>query len=132
TAGARRGSVAARRHGPAAQVGRIEVVLARDADQREQRVTPGVGQRRAHSMWARRVRNAADWPVRGDPLARLVREHGCEIYGPARAVDGCGLYRRDLVLAQRLADDIEAARERGVAEAAGSLSRPIRTDSRHH
>jgi hypothetical protein len=35
------------------QIWGIQVVFTGNADQREQRITPGIGQRRAHSVWRR-------------------------------------------------------------------------------
>jgi hypothetical protein len=47
-----------------------------------------------------------------------MRQHGGQIDDAGRLVDGRRLHRGDLVLAQRLAHDIEAAGERSIAEAA--------------
>jgi hypothetical protein len=59
-----------------AKIGRIKVVLAGNADEREQDVAAGIGQRRPHAAGAGHLGNGADRPVRGDPLAR--RQQGRE------------------------------------------------------
>ena len=43
-------------------------------------------------------------------------------------IDGSRLHRRDLLLAERLADDVETTRERRVAEGPGPLPWPVRPD----
>src|SRR3984893_8946153 len=56
-------------------------------------------------------------------------EHRGEANEP-RLVDRRGLHGRDLMLAQRLADDIEPARERGIAERPVALPWKWRPDGR--
>src|SRR5262249_23825680 len=51
-----------------------------------------------------------------------------QIDDASRLVDGRGLYRGDLVLTQRLAHDVDAARERRVAEAALPFPWPAAPD----
>jgi transposase len=58
------------------EVGRIEIVLPGDPDQREQGIAPGIGQGRAHPMGSYRLRGRTDWPVRRHPLARGVHQRG--------------------------------------------------------
>ena len=109
----------------AVEVRRIEIVLARYADEREERVAACVGQRGAHPMRRGGVGEAAHRPIGGDPFAGGVREDRGQIHSSGRRIDRSRLNRRDLLLAEGFADDVEAARERGVAEAAGSLPRPL-------
>ena len=81
------------------QIWGIQIVFTGNADQREQRITPGIGQRCAHSVWRRRLGNWTNRPVRGDPFSRRMRKHSCEIDDPRRLIDCCSLYGRDLMLA---------------------------------
>ena len=77
--------------------------------------------------------NRADRPVRSDPFARGMREHGCQIDDPGCLVDRSGLHGGDLILAQSLAHDLEPAGKRRIAElpcAALTASRLNRTDQR--
>jgi len=99
------------------KIGGIEVVLARNAHQREQRVAPGIGERRAHALRRGHVGDGADRPVRPNPLPRRMRQQGGQIDQAAGRVDGRGLHDCDLVLAERLAHNVEAARERGIRTA---------------
>src|SRR6266851_3258413 len=84
----------------AVQVGGIEVVLAGDANQGEQRVPARVGQRGPHSVRGRGVGEPADRPIRRDPFSRGVGEHRGQADGAARGVDGSRLNRGDLLLAK--------------------------------
>ena len=81
------------------QIWGIQIVFTGNADQREQRITPGIGQRRAHSVWRRCLGNRTNRPVRGDPFSRRMRKHSREIDDPHRLIDCCSLYGRDLMLA---------------------------------
>ncbi len=51
------------------QIRRIEIILAGDADQREQGIAPGIGQCRAHAVRPFGLGNRTDRPIRGDPFA---------------------------------------------------------------
>src|SRR6266567_8160453 len=93
----------------AVQVWRIEVILAGDADEREERVAAGVGQGCPHAVRGRHVADRAYRPIRGDPFARGVGEYGSQRDRAGRLVDRRGLQDGDLVLAQGLAHDVEAA-----------------------
>jgi hypothetical protein len=96
----------------------IEIVLARNPYQREEGVAASVGQGSAHPMRRCHVAHRAHRPFRGDPFARRMGEHGGEGDQTGRLVDGRSLENSDLMLAESLADDLEAARKRGVAETA--------------
>ena len=48
-------------NGSCFKVGRIKVILSGNSDQREQGVTPGVGQRRAHHRELHRAGKELDW-----------------------------------------------------------------------
>jgi hypothetical protein len=52
-----------------------------------------------------------------------MRQEGCQPDLAGLRVDGGGLHRRDLMLAQAFPDDIEPAGERGIAEGAVALAR---------
>ena len=51
------------------KIWRIQIVLAGDADQGEQGIAAGVGQRSAHPLRASNLRNGTNWPMGGDPFA---------------------------------------------------------------
>jgi hypothetical protein len=72
-------------------------VLSGNPDQREEGITPSVGQRR--SVWRCRLAYGADRPVRGDPFAGGVGQHGGEIDDAGGLVDRRGLCGGDLMLA---------------------------------
>ena len=55
-------------------------------------------------------------------------EHRGEPYEPGRCIDRGGLDGRNLMLAQRLANDVESARQRGIAEGAVGLAGERRAD----
>jgi hypothetical protein len=57
------------------QIRRVEVILARNSDQGEQGIAPGVGQRRAHAARRCHLGQRTHRPVRGNPLARGVGKH---------------------------------------------------------
>jgi hypothetical protein len=66
-----------------------------------------------------RRRRLADWanrPIGGDPLARAMRQHCRQIDDPGGLIDGGGLHHRDFMLAQGIAHDVEASRQRRIAE----------------
>jgi hypothetical protein len=58
--------------------------------------------------------------VRRHPLARRVRKHGSQIQIPRCGINGCSLNDRDLLLAQRFADDLEPTLEGGSGRCAAS------------
>jgi hypothetical protein len=104
------------RSGLAENVGRIEVILAGNADQREQRVATGIGERRSHPMRHGYLADRADRPIGRYPLAGSMGQQ-CRQSDLTRVlIDGGGLDRSDLVLAKTLADDIQPARQGCVAE----------------
>ncbi len=105
-------------------VGGIKIILARDADEREQGVPASVGQGSAHALGTGHLCNGTDRPIRGDPFARGVGEHRRQVENAGRLVDGGGLHRRDLMLTERFSHDVEAARQRCIAKGAFSCPRP--------
>ena len=50
------------------EIGRIEIIFAGNADQREQRIAPGIGQGRPHPARGRGLGYGTDRPIRGDPF----------------------------------------------------------------
>ncbi len=87
-------------------IGTIQVILTGDPNQSEQGIAAGIGQSCAHALRVRHFSNRADWPIGGDPFARSMRQHGGQIDHPGRVIDGGGLHRGDLMLAERLAHDV--------------------------
>jgi hypothetical protein len=57
-----------------AEIRRIEIVFPGNSDQREQRISPRIGEGSPHPMRGRRFADRADRPVRGDPFARRMRQ----------------------------------------------------------
>ena len=85
---------------------------------RVKRVAPGIGGRRPHPMWRCHFADGADWPVRADPFARRMRQLRREVDQAGSQVNRGGLHRRDLLLAQGLTHDFQAAGERRITERA--------------
>src|SRR6516225_9798302 len=77
----------------------IEIILARNPDQREQGITACIAQRRAHAVRGGRVSDGANRPVRSNPFSRGVRQNRAEPDDAGGRVDRGGLYRGDLILA---------------------------------
>jgi hypothetical protein len=94
---------------PITKIGRIKVILAGNTNEREQGVAARVGQRRAHALGICGFGNSTYRPVRGDPFARGMSEHGGQIDQACLSIDRGGLNRCDLVLAKRLAHDVKTA-----------------------
>src|SRR5271169_3959388 len=57
----------------------VDVVLPGNANQCEEGITPGIGERCSHPVRRRGFTDGADWPVRCNPFSRGMRQHGCEI-----------------------------------------------------
>src|SRR5271154_5326722 len=57
----------------------IEVILARNADQREQRIATSIGERCSHPMRGGGLADRANRPIRGDPFARRMRQYSREV-----------------------------------------------------
>ncbi len=110
------------------EVGRIEIVLAGNPDQREQRVAPGVGERCAHAMGSYRLGGWANRPVGGDPLTRGVHQRGRQLDQAAVPVDRRALNRCDFMLAKAFANDVEAHRQGGIAKRSFTFARKRRLD----
>jgi hypothetical protein len=92
------------------EIGRVEIILAGNANQREQCIAAGIGQRRSHAVWRCRFTDGTDWPIRRDPLSRSVRQHRGEVDNLSRLIDRGGLDGGDFMLAQHFAYDVEPAR----------------------
>ena len=56
------------------QVRRIEIILTGNADQREQRIAAGIGQRRPHPVRRRGFADRTDRPIGRDPLPGSMRQ----------------------------------------------------------
>jgi hypothetical protein len=96
----------------------IEIVLAGNAHEREKSIPPGVSHRRAHALGRGDIRDWADRPFRRDPFARRMGQNGREAKESSLFVDIRRLDSCDLVPAKALADKVQAARQRGIAEGA--------------
>src|SRR5262249_25225124 len=103
---------------PSTEIRRIKIILAGNANEREQGIAASISQRGAHALGIGGFGNGADWPVRRDPLAGGVGERGGQIDHAGALIDGGRLLSGDLVLPQRLTHDVEPTRERRIAEAA--------------
>ena len=99
------------------KIGRIQIVLASNPDQREQCVAAGVGQRGAHALGIGSFGDGTNRPIRCDPFAGGVRKRGGQIDHPGGLVDGGGLHGGNLMLPERLAHDVEATGEGRITEA---------------
>ena len=77
--------------------------------------------------------NRANRPVRGDPFARGMREHGRQIHDTGRLINRGRLHRGDLMLTEGLAYDLKTTGKRRVTElrAAGRRARAVRNLSEY-
>jgi hypothetical protein len=100
---------------------RIEIVLTGDSYQGKQGIAAGVGEGRSHPMRRIGIPDGAYRPLRGHPFAGGMDQQGGE-KDLVRLTSGC-LNDGDLVLAQGLADDVEAASQRRIAKRPVGLSR---------
>jgi hypothetical protein len=78
-----------RRESSRRQVGRIEIVLAGNPDQREQGIAAGIGEGGSEPVRRCRLADWADWPVRGHPFARGVHKRRGKPDQAAVAVRQC-------------------------------------------
>src|SRR5215469_7128359 len=81
------------------EIRRIKIIFAGNPDQREQGITPGIGQGRAHSMWCSRLADRTDWPIRRNPFSRGMCQNCAESYDADTLVYRGGLHSRDLMVA---------------------------------
>src|SRR5271169_3843212 len=88
----------------------IEVIFAGNPDKGEQGIAPRVGESGSHPSRGGRVGDSADRPIRGDPLSRRMGQYGRQVDGAGSLIDGSRLHGCDFVLAQGLANNVEAAR----------------------
>src|SRR3984893_13007420 len=109
-----------------AEIRPIKIILARNTDDREQRIAAGIRQCRAHALGVSSFGHGTDRPIGGYPLARSMGQHGGQI--DYATLNRGRLNGRDLMLTERLAYDVETARERGIAEAALPLPWPAGPD----
>src|SRR5262249_44099239 len=100
------------------EVRRVKIILSSNADEREQRIASRIGECRSHSLRRGDIGDRTHRPFRRDPFARRMSKHSGEAKKPGILVDCGGLDCRDLMPAKALADNVQTARQRGVAEAA--------------
>src|SRR5262249_32311304 len=67
------------RKGSITEIRRIKIVLAGNANQREQGITASGGQRRAHTLGIGGPTGRTDRPIRGNPFAGGVGKRGGQI-----------------------------------------------------
>lgn len=81
-------------------------------------------------MWRGRVTDRADRPVRRHPFAGSTDKGGGQPDQVGIATHGGGLHGCDLVQAETLAEQIKAARERGIAKCPALFPREWRGNRR--
>src|SRR5436189_11131 len=111
------------------KVRRIEVILSGNPDQREEGITPCISEGGSHSLRRGNIGNLAHRPFGGDPFAGRMSKDGREAKEAGFFVNSRGLDGRDLMSAKALADNVQPARQRGVAESAVSISGKGRPDN---
>ena len=79
------------------QIRGIQVIVAGDANQSEQRIASRVGKCRPHLMRGHGVADRADRPIGGDPFPRRMRKHGGQPNESAVVVYRRGLHGRNLL-----------------------------------
>ena len=109
------------------QVRRVEIVFAGDPNQGEQGVAAGVREGRPHLMRRRRFTDRAYRPVGRDPFSGRMGEDRGQANKAGILVDRSCLHGRDLVLAERLANNVEPSRKRCIAKRAIAFPREWRS-----
>jgi hypothetical protein len=107
--------------GVGTEIWRIEIIFSGNAHKREKRVSPGIGEGGSHSLRRGNISDLAHRPFRGNPFAGRMRKDSREAKEAAFLIDIRGLDGRDLMPAKALADNVQPARQRGIAEGAVSL-----------
>ena len=87
--------------------GRIEIVLAGEAYQREQAIAASVGESCAHQLGLRKIGDTAHGPARRNPFSRPMRKRGGQDDEAAILIHVGRLQDRDLMLTEGLAHDVE-------------------------
>src|SRR5215471_2251193 len=103
------------------EVRRVEIIFPSNADEREQRIAPGIGECRSHPLRRGYIGDQTDGPFRGDPFAGRMSKDSGEAKKPGIFVDCGGLDCRDLIAAKALADDVQTARQTGHSGSCGLL-----------
>src|SRR5947208_8829363 len=98
----------------------VKIIFPSNPDEREQRIAPGIGECCSHSLRRGYISDRTHWPFRGDPFARRMSKDSCEAKKPGIFVDCGGLDGRNLMPTKALADNVQTARQRGIAEGAVS------------
>jgi hypothetical protein len=109
--------------GVGSEIRRIEIIFSGNANQREECIPPRIGEGGSHALRRRDIGNPAHRPFRGNPFARRMRKDSGEPKETAFLINLCRLNCRDLMPAKALADDIQAARQRRVAEGSVCFAR---------
>src|SRR5260370_407152 len=91
------------------EVRRVKIILSSNADEREQRIAPGIGECRSHSLRRGYIGDRTHGPFRGDPLAGRMSKDSGEAKKPGIFVDCGGLDCCDLIPAKALADNVQTA-----------------------
>ena len=105
------------------EIRRIEIIFSGNSDEREQRIPPRIGEGGSHALRRGDIGDPAHGPFRGNPFAGRMRKNGGEAKETAFLINLCRLNCRDFMPAKALADDIQAARQRGIAEGAVCFAR---------
>ena len=88
------------------EVRRVKIIFPSNADEREQRIAPGIGEGRPHSLRRSYIGDRTDGPFGGNPFAGRMSKHSSETKKPGIFVDCGGLDCRDLIPAKALADNV--------------------------
>jgi hypothetical protein len=89
------------------EIGRIEIVLARQADHGEEAIAARVCKRCAHELRMAQIGHSADRPQAADPLARSMRNRCRQKHERPLSIDMGRLDQRKLLFAEALAYDVE-------------------------
>jgi hypothetical protein len=97
---------------------RIEIIFSGNAHRREKRIPTRIGEGGSHALRRGDIGDLAYRPFRGDPFPRRMRKHGRKAKEAGFLIDARCLDSRDLVAAKALADNVQPARQRGIAKGA--------------
>src|SRR5262249_16171623 len=92
------------------EVWRIKIIFPSNADEREQRIAPGIGKGRSHSLRRGDICERRHGPFRGNPFARRMSKYSGEAKKPGIFVDWGGLDCGDVIPSKGLADNVQTAR----------------------
>src|SRR3989475_13251475 len=107
-----------RRLGGSTEIRGIEIIFSGNAHEGEKGLPPRISEGGSHALCRGDIADLAYRPFRGDPFPRRMGKDGREAEEAGFLIDARCLDGRDLMPAKALADDVQPAGKRGIAEGA--------------